>query len=49
MEALKPIMTTASHPDSYNTGNADKPTISYEEYMREKEKENADKKSSDNT
>ena len=26
-----------SHPDSYNTGNPDNPTISYEEYIKNKE------------
>lgn len=28
---------TISHPDSYTTGDIENPTISYEEYMNNKE------------
>lgn len=49
MDILKPIFDISSHPISYNTGNADKPTISYEEYIGEKEKKNANENSSNNT
>ena len=44
-------MEKVSHPDSYNTGDPNKPVISYEEYMKIKEdkEDGTVDKSSDNT
>ena len=41
---------TISHPDSFNTGDIENPTITYEEYMKKKEDEEngAINQSSDN-
>lgn len=35
-------METMGHPDTYNTGDPENPVISYEEYIKEKEKKDAD-------
>ena len=43
-------MNEKQHPDSYNTGNPDKPVISYEEYkgIKEDEENGTINQSSDN-
>lgn len=42
-------MYVKEHPDSYNTGDINKPVISYEEYINDKEDgNNADNQPSDN-
>lgn len=37
------------HPDSYNTGDFEKPVITYEEYINKEDSKNAINQSSDNT
>ena len=38
-----------SHPDSYNTGDFERPVITYEEYINKEDSNNAINQSSDNT
>lgn len=41
-------MDNYNHPDSYNTGDLEKPTITYEEYIKEVEKNGSSNQSTDN-
>lgn len=40
-------MEKVDHPDSYNIGDPDNPTITYEEYMKEVEKNGTSNQSTD--
>lgn len=40
-------MEKIDHPDSYNIGDPDIPTITYEEYMKEVEKNGTSNQSTD--
>lgn len=43
------ITSEYTHPDSYNTGNFERPVITYEEYINKEDSKNAINQSSDNT
>ena len=51
MSDLQPITKIIGHPNSYTTGDINKPIMSYEEYTKNKEEEEDGTvdKSSDNT
>lgn len=49
MEEINEIEGSLSHPDSYNTGDFERPVITYEEYIKKEDSKNAINQSSDNT
>lgn len=49
MEKNNEIEGSLSHPDSYNTGDFERPVITYEEYINKEDSKNAINQSSDNT